>query len=595
MRSQTLFRLAALSLLLCLGLQAAGSGGVDFASVSLSDAERDLPASSVINTPAAMWVWSDKYIYSAGQPLTIRWTVKPNNDPYPYTIVAYIQNNQTGAKTYLPGGANATDIFGNTPAQGFRITRLTTATKAVLAGAGGMFPAVTVPDQLGMHTIVVQVRDYTGTRIVKAAYFKFGVVSGVETISGEITSDRTLTNDKQWNLSGTVYVKNSTLTIEPGTFIIGQPGTQPPSALVITKSGKIRAAGTRARPIIFTSSLPFGQRKQGDWGGVILLGSAQANWPNGIGNIEGLPPSADSEYGGGANPNNAHDCGTLQYVRIEFAGVEFSPANEINSFTFGGCGTGTVVDHIEAIYGADDAFEWFGGTMNAKYLVGAYARDDYFDGQIGYSGKVQFGVALVNADNSNRGIEMDNNEANFGATPQGIPQWYNLTFVGVGGQFTAGVDEGTAPGAYLRRGAAGHYFNMLFTNWVDGALVLEHDPTLANIADGDLTMDGVLMWMNGVASGAANTPAGQVSANAATFITTQAKNVLIADPLLRRPVEYSNPDFRPQIGSPVFNANWVQPPDDGFFDQSAPFIGAFGDEDWTEEWTIFIQEQDLRP
>jgi hypothetical protein len=417
-------------------------------------------------------------------------------------------------------------------------------------------------------------------------------VNGEETISGEITGDRTLTNDKQWNLSGTVYVKNSTLTIEPGTFIIGQPGSNPPSTLVVTKTGKIRAAGTRARPIIFTSSLPFGQRKQGDWGGLILLGSAVANWPNGVGNIEGLPPSADSEYGG---TDDADDCGTLQYVRIEFAGVELSPANEINSFTFGGCGTGTTVDHIAATYGADDAFEWFGGTMNAKYLAGAYARDDYFDGQIGYSGKLQFGVALVNADNSNRGIEMDNNEANFGATPQGIPQWYNLTFVGAGSQFTQGVDEGTAPGAYLRRGAAGHYFNLLFTNWVDGALVVEHDPTLANITDGDLTMDGVLMWMNGVASGAPNTAAGQVSANAATFITTQAKNVMIADPLLRRPLEFSDPDFRPQIGSPVFNANWVQPPDDGFFDQSAPFIGAFGEVNWTEEWTTFIQEQDIAP
>jgi hypothetical protein len=519
--------------------------------------------------------------------------VKPNDDPYPYTIVAYIQNNQTGVRTYLPGGANVTDIFGNTPEQGFRITRLAAATKAVLAGTGGMFPAVTIPEELGMHTIVVQIRDYTGTRIVKAAYWKIGVVNGIEPLTGEITADRTLTNDKQWNLSGVVLVKGgATLTIEPGTFIIGQPGSQPPSAIVVGNTGKIFAAGTRSRPIIMTSSLAFGQRKAGDWGGLVSLGKAPVNWPQGTGNIEGLPPDPETQYGG-TDPN--HDCGTLRYVRLEFAGAELRANDEINAFTWGGCGKNTVADHLQATYGLDDMFEWFGGTMDAKYLAGAYARDDYFDGQIGWTGRVQFGVALANANNSNRGIEMDNNENDFGAAPKGIPQFYNLTFVGVGNQFTNGVDEGTAPGAYLRRGAAGHYNNMIFQNWVDGAIVLEHDPTLANIASGDLTMDGLLFWQNGIASGAPNTATGQVSANAATFITTNAKNVLVADPLLRRPLERSNPDFRPLIGSPVFRANWVQPPDDGFFDQSATYIGAFGDIDWTEEWTNFIQEEDIAP
>ncbi|MFN9461078.1 MAG: hypothetical protein ACK6D7_27430, partial [Acidobacteriota bacterium] len=65
--------------------------------------------------------------------------------------------------------------------------------------------------------------------------------------------------------------------------------------------------------------------------------------------------------------------------------------------------------------------------------------------------------------------------------------------------------------------------------------------------------------------------------------------------LLRRPLERSDPDFRPLTGSPVFRANWVQPPDDGFFDQWATWIGAFGDTDWTEEWASFAQEQDLQP
>ena len=593
MRARMSF-IAAVLTLLCLASLAAGAdaGGAQFAAVSFEDAQRELPAGSVLATPAAMWVWSDKYVYSPGQAMTIRWTVNPNNDPYPYTMVAYVQNNQTGAKTYLPGGANPADIFGNSPDAGFQITRLPSATKAVLAGDGGMFGAVTIPNDLGMHTIVVQIRDYTGTRIVKAAYFKFGVVGGIETLSGGITTDMTLTNDRQWNLSGTVLVSGgATLTIEPGTFIIGQPGSQPPSALVIGNDSKIMAAGTRSRPIIMTSSLPFGQRRGGDWGGLVLLGKAPTNWPNGTGNIEGLPVDPTTEYGG-ADPT--HDCGTLRYVRLEFAGAELNPNDEINAFTWGGCGTQTVAEYLQSTYGLDDAFEWFGGNMHAKYLVGAYARDDHFDGQIGFTGKVQFGLALANADNSNRGIEMDNNENDFGALPRTIPQFYNLTFVGVGNQFTQGVDEGTVAGAYLRRGTGGHYNNILYYNWVDGGFVLDGDATLAN-AGTDLTMDGVLFWMNGIASGAANTPTGQVNEPAGDFVTTQAGNVLVADPLLRRPMEYSDPDLRPQVGSPIHRANWVQPPDDGFFDQSATFIGAFGDWDWLEEWTNLIQEQDIAP
>ena len=123
-----------------------------------------------------------------------------------------------------------------------------------------------------MHTIVVQLRD---TRILKSSYMKIGVVKGVTTISSDITADRTLTNDTEWHLKGVIYVKGgATLTVEPGTFVVGEPGTTPPSALVVTANGKIMASGTKSRPIIMTSSQPFGQRARGDWGGLVMLGKA---------------------------------------------------------------------------------------------------------------------------------------------------------------------------------------------------------------------------------------------------------------------------------------------------------------------------------
>ena len=579
------FATAALSLL-STGLLAAE--GPIFRTVNASQAEREISGFTSIDSTAAMWVWADKYVYRPGEQLTVRWTVKPNNDLYPYTIVAYRQNNQTGAKSYLPANnATATDFFGNTPDQGFRIVRLPEANKATVA-------TVTVPEEFGMHTLVVQLRDYTGTRIVKAAYFKFGVVRATVELTGSITESRTLTSDNAYSIRGIVTVRNNAvLTIQPGTFILGQPGSQPPSVLLVATNGRLIAEGTRSRPIIMTSSQPIGSRQRGDWGGLLMLGLAPINDPAGFLAIEGLPELPETRYGG-TDPN--HSCGSLRYVRVEFAGALLRPNEETNSITWGGCGKETKGEYLQAHYGLDDAFEWFGGTNDAKYLVGTYTADDFIDGQIGWSGRIQHGVMVANDDLSNRGIEMDNYERDFAAKPQGKPSIYNMSFVGGGAR---GFDEADAPCLYFRRGAGGAYNNLLCYNWVTrsvgGANIA--DSIQPNIVSGDFSANGLLFWNNG----ANTTPAapatidGQVTADFRAFVGAPARQALISDPLLRRPLERSNPDFRPLTGSPVFRANWIQPPDDGFFDQWATWIGGMGDFDWTEEWTNFAQEQDLKP
>lgn len=579
------FATAALSLL-STGLFAAE--GPIFRTVNASQAEREISGFTSIDSTAAMWVWADKYVYRPGEQLTIRWTVKPNNDLYPYTIVAYRQNNQNGAKFYLPANNNTpTDFFGNTPDQGLRIVRLPEANKATVA-------TVTVPEEFGMHTLVVQLRDYTGTRVVKTAYFKFGVVRATVELTGAITESRTLTSDNAYSIRGIVTVRNNAvLTIQPGTFILGQPGSQPPSVLLVATNGRLIAEGTRSRPIIMTSSQPIGQRQRGDWGGLLMLGLAPINDPAGFLAIEGLPELPETRYGG-TNPN--HNCGSLRYVRVEFAGALLRPNEETNSITWGGCGKDTKSEYLQAHYGLDDAFEWFGGTNDAKYLVGTYPADDFIDGQIGWSGRIQHGVMVANDDLSNRGIEMDNYERDFAAKPLGKPSIYNVSFIGGGAR---GFDEADAPCLYFRRGAGGAYNNLLCYNWVTrsvgGANIA--DSIQPNIVSGDFSANGLLFWNNG----ANTTPAapatidGQVTADFRAFVGAPARQALISDPLLRRPLERSNPDFRPLTGSPVFRANWIQPPDDGFFDQWATWIGGMGDFDWTEEWTNFAQEQDLKP
>lgn len=544
---------------------------------------------------SSVYLWADKYVYQPGQQATVRWTVKTNGDNNLYTIFVYRTNNQTGERTYFPAGnTTPTDMYGN--ATNFRPVRLADAEKQVLVGNGGVFPAAVgaLPQELGMHTFTVQLRDYTGSRVIKTKYFKVGVVDGVETLTGTIDSNRTLTNNKSYNISGVVQVRGgATLTIEPGTILIGQPGSQPPSMLLITNTGKIMAEGTRTRPIIMTSSVAFGQRAPGDWGGLVMLGKAPVNWPNGTGNIEGLPPGEETTYGG-TDPN--HDCGSIKYVRVEYSGAELRPNDEINSITWGGCGKQTKASFLQAHYGLDDAFEWFGGNNDAKYLVSTYAADDHIDVQIGYTGRLQHILAVANDDGSNRGIESDNNERDFGAQPPGVLHAYNMTFVG---SSVATRDEGTSvAGVWLRRGSVADLNNLLVYNWYQQAFSVSDNETFANIDNGTLKTNGVLMWDNGKNANKPNTLAGQVAESVLTYAQGtrgQGRNFVVANPALRKPLDRSDPDFRPLAGSPVFNLNWVQPPDDGFYDQWARWIGAFGDEDWTEEWTNFLQEQDIKP
>ncbi len=553
-----------------------------------------------------MWIWSDKYTYRDGESVTLRWTAKANGDLYPYTVFVYRQNNQTGKKTYFPGGGeDPTDINGNTAAQGFVPMQIEDVSKAILIGPGGRFPAAVMPAEYGMHTFAVELRDYTGSRPLKTCYMKVGVVRGSAELTGEITADRTLTNDTAWNLRGGVYVKNNaTLTIEPGTFIFGQPGT-PPSVLLITQNGKINAKGTRARPIVLTSAQPVGSRNRGDWGGLIMLGKAPINVAaNSGGNtnaagtfyIEGLNTTPDGLYGG-SDPN--HSCGVLEYVRVEYAGTILSPNNEVNNITWGGCGKGTVAHHLQASYGLDDAFEWFGGNADASYLVGNLGRDDYLDWQLGYTGRVQFAVAFQNAAYpGNRGIEGDNSEYGASSEPYSSPTIYNTTFVGSG---RVGYDESNSPGIFLRRGSRGSINNTVVTNFYSACLDINDAATQGQADAGNLTMNGVICYNNNLSASGANTAAGQIpQAYSQAYAKGEkgngaGKNFIYSDPLLSKPFEANDPDFTAMFGSPVFRTGWVQPPDDGFFDQSARFLGAFGDTDWTEEWTSFLVESDIAP
>lgn len=278
-----------------------------------------------------------------------------------------------------------------------------------------------------------------------------------------IAADRTLTSDTLYILDGKTYVDSGvTLTINAGGRVEGRNrkvgnNNDSASALIITRGAKLFAEGTETEPIVFTSheSSPA----SGDWGGIVLLGKAPLNRADTT--IEGIqlptvPVGIDVNYGGGGQGlGDSSDCsGRLTYLIIEYAGAIISPDNELNALTCGGVGAGTVLDYIESYYGNDDAFEFFGGTVNATHLFALAPDDDAFDFDFGYRGKIQFAVSVLKntetySANPN-GIESDNNATGADLQPYTQAVISNMTVIGLADS-TEAANKALLNGAYFRR------------------------------------------------------------------------------------------------------------------------------------------------
>jgi len=288
-------------------------------------------------------------------------------------------------------------------------------------------------------------------------------LSGVLGTGHNVKDTIRLTSSVSWRLSGLVYVDSAdVLIVDAGTTIRGNLSTGvgiPAGGLVVCRGAKIQAIGTATSPIVFTSAATT--PVSGDWSGVIVLGNASSNHPNRV-QIEGVPsnPPANATYGGSVGTNDADNSGVLRYVRIDYAGFELTANNEINGLTLGGVGSGTEIDFVEVFKGRDDAFEFFGGTVNASHLIAVDALDDMFDTDNGYRGTIRFALGLgdtTRADVSqSNGIEADNNSAGDGASPISSPKFKYLTIIGQPTAADATITNG-APSGTGRYGRAAHF------------------------------------------------------------------------------------------------------------------------------------------
>lgn len=253
--------------------------------------------------------------------------------------------------------------------------------------------------------------------------------SEVKELKGKLTGALTLKAGGTYALIGGYEVESgAVLTIEEGVTIKATRSIDgAPDYILVKQGGQIIAEGTKDKPIVMTSS----KEEAGAWGGLHLCGKAPINLVGGKGKSE----IGDAEFGG----NDPHDnSGTLRYVRLEYTGFAFSPTKESNGLTMYGVGDGTKIEYVQTYKGADDGFEWFGGTVNGKYLVSTASEDDSFDWTDGWVGKGQFWVAYQDqtapdANGTANGdclIEADNREDNFANTPVSSPTLSNLTLIG---------------------------------------------------------------------------------------------------------------------------------------------------------------------
>ncbi|CAA9242387.1 MAG: hypothetical protein AVDCRST_MAG56-1498 [uncultured Cytophagales bacterium] len=281
-----------------------------------------------------------------------------------------------------------------------------------------------------------QVQPEADGKVTAAAIIPVGTC--VDNPDGSPT-DTYLMGANVWTTGNTYIIRGyvrvvpgASLTIQPGVIVRGEcEGT-----LIVERRARIDAQGKPTDPIIFTSNKPGCEKKPGDWGGVIILGSAPNNQGPNV-PVEGIYFSGGTSLGyhGGTVPTD--NSGIFRFVRIEYAGGELKEGNESNGLTLGSVGSGTVIDHVEVLYSQDDGFEWFGGTVNCTYLYAFGCSDDDFDSDLGYSGRVQWaagvkprGVYSEPFPGATNGIESDNDGAGSGAAPKTDPAFANVTLAG---------------------------------------------------------------------------------------------------------------------------------------------------------------------
>ncbi|MFC7050292.1 hypothetical protein [Emcibacter nanhaiensis] len=432
---------------------------------------------------------------------------------------------------------------------------------------------------------------------------------GTEThceLSGTLTSNITLTAENLYVIDGLVIVGEDvgydgtggapvTLTIEPGTTIYGKDEN---SVLSVSRGSQLMAEGSNTNPIIFTSAqdlgfddelglasraaysgAPLEEPWSGEWGGVVLNGRATTNVNCVAGVCEGIDEVTNELYGG---DDDADSSGSLKFVQVKYAGFKVNAISELNGIAMQGIGSGTEVDYVQVHNNSDDGIEFFGGTVNAKHLVVTGSDDDSFDWTFGWRGNIQYAIAIQNPnqENTDRGIEADNNEDDNTLTPRSNPTWSNITFVGIDSSPYGDT------GIVLRRGTAASFYNAVVTDFTSDCLDVDGSESYAQLNAGEIVMESTLL--DCTSNFANEDEDGADEDNLPTWFADQDNNTLATNSLS----VFVN--GATEQGVTATDANAVN----AFFD-TTDYIGAVNGpndpENWTLGWTYGMNDAAVCP
>lgn len=393
-------------------------------------------------------------------------------------------------------------------------------------------------------------------------------------LSGRITGDTHLTSNFAYFLADQVIIGENDvtanedkvrLTIDAGTTVYAPTAGGGLGYLVVDRGGQLHANGSREKPVVFTyvDEADANETTTGQWGGLVLNGSAPLNVGGGTAEGEG-----NSGTYGGDNPDDSS--GVMTFMQVLYAGQNFTEEDELNGIAFQGTGSGTLVDYIQVHNNSDDGIEFFGGTTNARHVLLSGNEDDALDWTQGWNGKMQF-VAIKQGSASEHCIEADSNSDDNDATPRANAIISNLT--------CAGPSDSNENGFRLREGTSAQISNAVIGNFGTGYCVDIDDAATFTSAGGSIAgLNGSLTMGNSrVATGCGFSVSDGDPFTVADWFAAQSGSA-------EGGVDLGGDSGL--VNGHMLNAVTPSIPDDPFFEQ-VDYIGAIKDEtsDWTAGWS----------
>ena len=526
-------------------------------SVTVTISDDDKPAAEELpQGPLQMALWTDQVAYRPGKPLRLYRTLEPHRLLDEYAVLFYRQcfgcvgSAKLSKPRYLSPLSGSDKLRGD-PVDQFGLPEGSFRTSPVASVERELTYQGLAPEEPGLWQFVMELRSKWGE--ARRMWAKFVVGPGQllarRGFERALTADLTLEGGRVYYLLDRMVVRpGATLRLEAGALV--QAWGQR-AEIVVEPGGRIEAVGTRQEPVVLTCMQPPGQRRPGCWGGLRLLGRAPAT-----GTAKG------ASFGGSAWADSS---GSLRYVRIEFAGARPTQGATAPALALFGVGSGTVLEHLQVRSSSGPGVAFIGGAVGCDYCVASANEGGGVTWQRGYRGRLRH---LYVWQGHGRGDAIDGRNLALGPDlePRSHPELFNVTLAGGGPR--ALMSKGC--GLRLKDGTGLTARRLLVCGFRGGAVVV-------GPRTGQLLQDGVGSLADSIQYDNLRGWQGWSGAGL-DFLPSRP-------PRLRNAGADANHDPRPR--------RVVEVP--GVLPGEASYVGAFGEQNWLEEWTVFGREQDYAP